>query len=56
MVAGAGHHTECLAPDGFRAGLLTVTADREATLAGAWRAEVGAVDQVVWVDRATGGT
>ena len=43
-LAGTGHHTERLGPDGLTAGLLAV--ERGAQLAGAARAEVGAVDQV----------
>lgn len=44
-----------LASGRLTAGLLTAPVDRGAQLAGAGRAEVGAVDQAAGVGRATGG-
>ena len=52
-LAGTGHHTERLGPDGLTVGLLTV--ERRAQLAGASRAEISAVDQVSGEGGATGG-
>ena len=52
-LAGTGHHTERLGPDGLTAALLAV--ERGAPLAGAGRVEVSPVDQVAGEGGTTGG-